>query len=106
MSAKQTRCFLRKTEITLLDGNVYTFRALPLNRRTMPIVEAMVDASASEASKLRAAIDAITLSLSYDQDEATVDYVMENGLVPIASKGSEAELTKRVMEALVAGMTG
>jgi hypothetical protein len=89
-------CFLRKTEIVLADGRAYSFRALPLTRKTMPIVRALIDDATPDADRLAALVQAIEISLSYDQSPAEVEAIMESGL---ASPGN-----RDIMNALVAGL--
>ncbi|MBI1291202.1 hypothetical protein GC173_08145 [bacterium] len=89
-------CYLRKTEVVLADGQAYAFRALPLTRKTMPIVRALVDDATPDGDKLAALVEAIELSLSYDHTPEAVEELMGSGLV---SPGN-----KEVMNALVAGL--
>jgi hypothetical protein len=90
-------CFLRQTDIVLADGKAYSFRALPLTRKTMPIVRALIDESTPDADRLAALVQAIEISLSYDQSPAEVESIMESGL---ASPGN-----REIMNALVAGLS-
>jgi hypothetical protein len=92
------KCYLRKTEITLADGNVYTFRALPLSPSTMPIIRALIDDSVAEIEKLEHLVKAVALSLSYDQEEAAVTELLESGLANPSNK--------EIMAAMVAGIAG
>ena len=94
----QRDCYLRKTELVLADGKTYIFRALPLNRRTMPIVRALLDESVSDADKLAALVEALEISLSYDQAPEIVQDLLDCGLVTPGSR--------EVMNAMVAGLSG
>lgn len=88
-------CFLRKSEVVLADGRTYIFRALPLNRRTMPIVRAMMDDKVSDVEKLEAFLGAVELSMGYDQSAEVIEEALDSGLVDITNE--------KVMGALVAG---
>lgn len=90
-------CYLRRTEVVLADGRAYSFRAIPLTRKTMPIVRALVDDATPDGEKLAALVDAIELSLSYDYSAEEVDEIMGSGLVVPGNK--------EIMNALVAGLT-
>jgi hypothetical protein len=95
--SEQKPCYLRKTELVLADGKTYSFRAIPLSRKTMPLVRALVDDSAPDTDKLAALVEAIELSLSYDQSPEEVQEIMDSGLV---SPGN-----KEVLNAMVAGLS-
>lgn len=96
-------CFLRQTQIRLLDGQEYSFRALPFNRQTAGFLESLFNEEGGDLGKLSGLAEAIELSLSYDNDAETVDYVMSNGLVPFGSEADtpEGDTFNQVMAALV-----
>ena len=91
-------CYLRKTELVLADGNTYSFRALPLNRRTIPIVRALLDDGVGDADKLAALVEALEISLSFDQPPDVAQELLGCGLVTPGNKD--------VMNAIVAGLSG
>lgn len=86
---------MRRTLVRLADGREYSFRALPFCRRTMPIIKALMDDGVPEAEKIEHLLDAVEISMGYDQDEATVERVLEAGLI--------SPTNQRVMRAMVAG---
>lgn len=96
-------CFLRQTLLTLKDGREYSFRALPFSRRTARLIGVLT--GESEGSQMEALIEALEVSLGYDQDKETVEAILDNGLIPILPGDDEA-MRARVMEALIAGSGG
>ena len=97
-------CFLRESVIVLLDGQPYTFRALPLNKKTVGIIKLVMDDEVDDGSRLEGLVLAIEKSLSYDQDESTIEYIMENGLIPMSANGEEGKIHTQVMNAMVSGL--
>lgn len=98
-----TSCYLRKTLVRLLDGNEYAFRALPFNRRTMGIMADLLEGD-SDLNRIKALLDAVELSLGYDQTPEQVAAILDNGLIPImpGPDGSdEARVHSALMSALV-----
>jgi hypothetical protein len=100
-------CCLRKTMVTLLDGEEYAFRALPLTEETVDFLRLMVGDSidGGNAVMLRQAemlVKAVRKSLSYDQPKELVDQIMDMGLVPSpASQGDDHQaVLGKVLEAL------
>lgn len=101
------RCFLRETKIKLLDGNEYTFRALPFSTSTVGILEALLDDEVSDGAKMRALPAAVEKSLSYDQEPEVVQELMEAGAIPLLeTEGERGELRQAILHALVAGFKG
>ena len=94
------KCFLPVTEIELLDGNKYKFRQLPATRQTAPMIDAFhkSDGNSVNVSNL---IEMITISLSYDQDEATIDGLFENGIISVISSDKKAgEVLEKIFGAM------
>lgn len=90
-------CYLRKTELVLEDGNTYVFRALPLTRRTLPMLRAILDDDTPTGDKLEAMVAALELSMSYDQSPEVIEAALECGVV--------APNNQQIMAAMGAGMT-
>ena len=87
-------CCLRLTEVTLADGTVAKFRALPFRRDTVQLFEAM------KRGDLQAQFEAISISLSYDQTPAEVDAIFERGAIPVIDDGQETVL-ERITSAMI-----
>lgn len=109
MAAKKEKkeCFLRKTDIKLLDGKEYSFRALPLSSKTVKYLRTMMEGkeTAENGFEILSNITSmIELSLSYDQDAETVDYIVNYGLIPSVTEKSE--LLENIMQAMMAQSGG
>lgn len=91
------KCFTRETSIKLADGNSYIFRALPNCKETTPILTALMRQS-DEAEMLKAIVDGVYISLSYDQEPAVVEEIMSSGMIRIDMND---ETFKSIMKAMV-----
>ena len=96
------KCFLRKTEVTLADGKTYTFRALPFNKRSVQMIKILLDENTDDIAVLEALLEAVEISLSYDQNEEEIRYIMDNGLIPMGK--SDDNVKDRIIKALVDGL--
>lgn len=95
------KCYLRKTEVKLADGEKYTFRALPFNTKTARLLEGLFN-EGEDTVKLVGLAEAIELSLSFDQDAETVEYLMNSGLIPFGNtEGEDGETFQKILGALV-----
>lgn len=92
-------CGLRKTTITLLDGKEYTFRALPFNRRTVGIMEGLN--SEDQVTTMKALLEAVELSLGFDQTREEVQAALDGGAVPMDALTGKTDLGAEIMGALV-----
>lgn len=93
------KCYLRKTEITLLDGAKYAFRALPFTPKCCALLG---DLNNPEKAVL-STMEAVIISLSYDQTQEEIDAIFESGIIPfVAYAGLEKALWQKIMNALVA----
>ena len=92
-------CFLRKTEIKLADDKVYTFRALPLTEDLIDLVKQYETFADDPAAGFKALIQAISVSLSYDQDAETIQYLLESGCIPMPDPADD--LTSKIMGAMI-----
>jgi hypothetical protein len=94
------KCYLRQTKVKLLDGKEYIFRALPFNRRTVELFGRIEGAALSVGDSLAALLDAVELSLSFDQTEEEVKAILDGGLIPLSTDLSDPTLME-IMAALV-----
>jgi hypothetical protein len=75
------KCFLRKTQIKLADGELYTFTALPFTPKVIKLLKAL-DKSADEAwGNMETMQEMTRLSLSYSYATEEIDDLFENGIV-------------------------
>lgn len=96
-------CCLRQTMLKLKDGRDYSFRALPFSRRTAKVVGILT--GEVPGSQLEALVEALEISLGYDQTPEQVAEILDNGLVPILP-GDDDEARDRVMAAMISGGGG
>lgn len=95
------QCWLKPTEIELLDGNVYTFRRLSYGS---PVALDLIDAIEGDKSTgdtMRTMVAAVRESLSWDQDHVIIDELLTSGALPLALNEDDenGELTKDVLAA-------
>lgn len=81
-------CHLRLTEVTLADGSTAKFRALPFRRDTVTLFERM------KTGDLSAQLDAMTISMSYDQTPEEIEAIFARDAIPVIDAGSESVLEK------------
>lgn len=96
-------CHLRKTTVKLLDGEPYVFRALPFNRRTVATIADFTDPASGTQRKLSAMLDAVEISLGFDQTAEQVAEIVEAGLVPLMG-GPEGTEEQRILDEVLGAL--
>ena len=96
-------CYLRKTEVELADGKLYSFRALPFNRNTAGIVGRFLQAKDGEVAPamFTELIEVIEQSLSWDNDADEVQRIFDAGLIPFPTDEAGVAILGRIMGALI-----
>jgi hypothetical protein len=84
-------CYTKLTELVLLDGKTWKFRALPFNEETLALAEELKGDGAAAAL-----LKAIRLSLSFEHEASEVDAAVATGAVP----GPGREEFKAIIEAM------
>lgn len=95
-------CKLTQTDVELLNGKSYSFRALPLNRRSTDLIDRIV--TDGSANRFGAIVEAIGWSLSYDQTPEQVAEVVDGDAIP--SAGHPSGLLDQVLAAIMGQPAG
>lgn len=87
---KPKACFLRGSQVRLMDGRDYVFRALPWT----PKVMALMDEAGAEkvpARRLAAITQELAeMSLRWDYEPSVVEELVASGALPLLPRGEEA----------------
>ncbi len=80
MGKKKREVYLPRKEIKLKDGETYCFRAVPFTEDIEDSLTVLFG-EADGIENISASMKIVRKSLSYDQDQETIEYLIGNGVI-------------------------